>query len=114
VGELRKTCWKMSNLGLAAQGIAPEQRKKRALAAAAAGRSRRALVVNPKVVLMDELFSTLDVLTAETLHTDLWICGARDACRSRPRNREHPSHEHQFDARGTSVDRQMALTIVMS
>jgi ABC-type nitrate/sulfonate/bicarbonate transport system ATPase subunit len=31
----------------------------------------RALVVNPKVLLMDEPFSTLDVLTAETLRTDL-------------------------------------------
>jgi NitT/TauT family transport system ATP-binding protein len=30
-----------------------------------------ALVVNRKVLLMDEPFSTLDVLTAETLRTDL-------------------------------------------
>jgi len=35
----------------------------------------RALVVNPKILLMDEPFSALDVLTAETLRTDfldLW------------------------------------------
>ena len=38
----------------------------------------RALVVHPKVLLMDEPFSALDVLTAETLRTDLldlWIEG---------------------------------------
>ncbi|HUN49572.1 MAG TPA: ATP-binding cassette domain-containing protein, partial [Candidatus Sulfotelmatobacter sp.] len=36
----------------------------------------RALVVHPKILLMDEPFSALDVLTAETLRTDfldLWI-----------------------------------------
>lgn len=36
----------------------------------------RALVVEPKLLLMDEAFSSLDVLTAETLRTDfldLWI-----------------------------------------
>ena len=79
-------------LGLEAQGIAPDQRKKRALAAidligldgyesaypkelSGGMRQRvgiaRAVVVNPKVLLMDEPFSTLDVLTAETLRTDL-------------------------------------------
>jgi len=38
----------------------------------------RALVVNPNVLLMDEPFSALDVLTAETLRTDLldlWVEG---------------------------------------
>lgn len=38
----------------------------------------RALVVHPKLMLMDEPFSALDVLTAETLRTDLidlWIEG---------------------------------------
>jgi len=38
----------------------------------------RALVVNPKILLMDEPFSALDVLTAETLRTDfldLWADG---------------------------------------
>ena len=38
----------------------------------------RALVVNPKLLLMDEPFSALDVLTSETLRTDLldlWVEG---------------------------------------
>ena len=38
----------------------------------------RALVVHPNILLMDEPFSALDVLTAETLRTDfldLWIEG---------------------------------------
>ena len=38
----------------------------------------RALVVHPRLLLMDEPFSALDVLTAETLRTDLidlWIEG---------------------------------------
>ena len=38
----------------------------------------RALVVNPQILLMDEPFSALDVLTAETLRTDLldlWVEG---------------------------------------
>jgi len=38
----------------------------------------RAIVINPALLLMDEPFSALDVLTAETLRTDfldLWIAG---------------------------------------
>ena len=79
-------------IGLEAQGVGPEERKKRALAAidligldgyesaypkelSGGMRQRvglaRALVVHPKVLLMDEPFSALDVLTAETLRTDL-------------------------------------------
>jgi NitT/TauT family transport system ATP-binding protein len=79
-------------IGLEAQGIAPNLRHKRALGAidligldgyesaypkelSGGMRQRvglaRALVVHPKVLLMDEAFSALDVLTAETLRTDL-------------------------------------------
>jgi NitT/TauT family transport system ATP-binding protein len=79
-------------IGLEAQRVDPDLRKKRALAAidligldgyesaypkelSGGMRQRvglaRALVVHPNVLLMDEPFSALDVLTAETLRTDL-------------------------------------------
>ncbi|MCP4618518.1 MAG: nitrate/sulfonate/bicarbonate ABC transporter ATP-binding protein [Bradyrhizobium sp.] len=86
-------------LGLEALGIDGVERRKRALAAidligldgfesaypkelSGGMRQRvgfaRALVVHPDLLLMDEPFSALDVLTAETLRTDLidlWIEG---------------------------------------
>lgn len=79
-------------LGLEARGVPPAERRRRALDAidligldgfesaypkelSGGMRQRvglaRALVVHPKVLLMDEPFSALDVLTAETLRTDL-------------------------------------------
>ena len=86
-------------LGLEAQGVVSDERRKRALAAidligldgfesaypkelSGGMRQRvglaRALVVQPKILLMDEPFSALDVLTADTLRTDLldlWMEG---------------------------------------
>ncbi|TBW41376.1 nitrate/sulfonate/bicarbonate ABC transporter ATP-binding protein [Siculibacillus lacustris] len=86
-------------LGLEAIGIEREERRKRALQAidligldgfesaypkelSGGMRQRvgfaRALVVHPDLLLMDEPFSALDVLTAETLRTDLidlWVEG---------------------------------------
>jgi NitT/TauT family transport system ATP-binding protein len=86
-------------LGLKAIGVDPAERRKRALAAidligldgyesaypkelSGGMRQRvgfaRALVIHPDLLLMDEPFSALDVLTAETLRTDLidlWVEG---------------------------------------
>lgn len=79
-------------LGLEAQGIRKEERRKRAIEAidtigldgfesaypkelSGGMRQRvgfaRALVINPDILLMDEPFSALDVLTAENLKSDL-------------------------------------------
>lgn len=79
-------------LGLEAQGIGKEERRRRAIEAidiigldgfesafpkelSGGMRQRvgfaRALVINPDILLMDEPFSALDVLTAENLKSDL-------------------------------------------
>jgi NitT/TauT family transport system ATP-binding protein len=84
-------------LGLEALGVEPKERRRRALAAidligldgfegaypkelSGGMRQRvgfaRALVVEPDILLLDEAFSALDVLTAETLRgdlMDLWL-----------------------------------------
>ncbi|MEJ0071556.1 MAG: nitrate/sulfonate/bicarbonate ABC transporter ATP-binding protein [Pseudomonadota bacterium] len=84
-------------LGLESQGVPQDERRERALAAidligldgfesaypkelSGGMRQRvgfaRALVINPDILLLDEPFSALDVLTAETLRgdlVDLWL-----------------------------------------
>ncbi|WP_134727354.1 ABC transporter ATP-binding protein [Amycolatopsis nivea] len=86
-------------LGLAARGIPPKSRRDRALQAidligldgfesaypkelSGGMRQRvgfaRALVLEPDVLLMDEPFSALDVLTAENLRTELMSLWQRD------------------------------------
>lgn len=89
-------------LGLEAQGVAKEERRKRALKAIdivgldgfesaypkelSGGMAQRvgfarALVVEPELLLMDEPFSALDVLTAENLRSDLVNIWSSDAAK---------------------------------
>src|SRR5213078_3538906 len=91
-------------LGLEALGLPDSEIRKRALAAidligldgyesafprelSGGMRQRvgfaRALVVHPNILLMDEPFSALDVLTAETMRPTSSIYGARAGCPSR-------------------------------
>jgi len=51
-------------------------------AVCASASALRALVVHPDLLLMDEPFSALDVLTAETLRTDLVDLWIEAGCRS--------------------------------
>jgi len=68
-------------LGLRAKQVARDEARRRALKAIdliGLDGFARALVVHPNILLMDEPFSALDVLTAETLRTDLldlWVEG---------------------------------------
>lgn len=55
----------------------------------------RALVVHPNILLMDEPFSALDVLTAETLRTDFWTCGLRAGCRSKASSWSHTTSKRR-------------------
>lgn len=94
------TVFQNVELGLEALGVEREERRKRALKAidmigldgfesaypkelSGGMRQRvgfaRALVVNPELLLMDEPFSALDVLTADSLRNDLldlWLSGS--------------------------------------
>jgi hypothetical protein len=97
-------CSRTSQLGLEAQRMPKAEIRKRALAAidligldgfesayprelSGGMRQRvgfaRALVVHPNILLMDEPFSALDVLTAETLRTDFLDLWGKASCRSR-------------------------------